>query len=147
MSTRSNIIVNFKDYVWSQFYHHSDGYPEGVGKMLCVAAYLTLYRQSYDTDVMQIYELFKKSLTKIGRRFEFEKELPFDDKDFKHSLHGDIEYLYTVNILGEGRNFKITIKYIHIPIGEHDELSQDNRKIVEKCLLEGTELDLKLIKI
>ncbi len=147
MSTRSNIIINFKNIVWSQFYHHCDGYPEGVGRMLSIATWYTRFHLGYIADEteypLKLYEALKKALPEVHQEFEFEMEyLPYDEA-FKHSLHGDIEYLYVVDIQCENRDADITVKYI--PVDPFSEEQPEDETLIEKCLQEGTELTLQFV--
>ncbi len=144
MSTRANIIVNCKNQIWSLFYHQCDGYPEGVGRMLCTAEWLTFFRSSYSDDALQFCEKFKRALTDVSDYFKFKDEAHLNDEGFKHSLRGDIEYLYTVDIQGESSNITITVRYI--PIEYHDLYATDYRKLITKCLSTGTEIEFKFIQ-
>lgn len=84
MSTRCNIIVKDRyDRFW--LYHHHDGYPEGVGEDL------------------------KKRMTKVfnewsGNRLYSEDIVNMlvkdgdDEYEITTSEHGDIEYLYTIDL-------------------------------------------------
>lgn len=83
MSTRTNIFVDYEGER-IQYYHHYDGYPEGVGKML--ASYL------------DIATYIAPERTTAGVRKQFLELLKLD-KGFEREeigLHGDIEYLYFV---------------------------------------------------
>lgn len=82
MSTRANIVLEqMGDHIW--IYHHSDGYPSYLGDFL-MRFMATKHRADY-SDIYDIAnELFKNK----------------DDDGFKltHRRHGDIEYLYIINI-------------------------------------------------
>lgn len=158
MGTRANIVVNYKNEKWSQYYHHWDGYPETVGRMLCTARTLTCYRSSYKDDAAQYYELYKKALKDVDEAFEFELESkaePYteyiDNPKWRDTLHHDIEYLYTVDIQDEGDDVSIKIKYFPILYVSYKENSNafnpdktDSRDLINLCLDEGTELYLEL---
>lgn len=81
MSTRANIVLQETGYtLW--LYHHCDGYPSYLGWKL-----------------MQIMEKHKSDYDDI---FDIANEM-FRDKDddgfeITKSQHGDIEYLYLINI-------------------------------------------------
>lgn len=86
MSTRTNIFVDYEGER-IQYYHHHDGYPEGVGKML--ASYL------------DIATYIAPERTTAGVRKQFLELLKLD-KGFEREeigLHGDIEYLYFVKFI------------------------------------------------
>lgn len=101
MSTRCNILVKYNndsDYM-HQYYHHHDGYPEGVGAVL--DAFLTtaqVISQSQDS----IDLVFKMLLTAEGR---------FEDEGFNQSLHSDIEYLWFVDLT----DCRLTYNKIDVP--------------------------------
>ena len=90
MSTRCNVIVKdctiqngVKKENWQvKLYHHHDGYPEGVGKDL-TNFINKLEDDFYVEDV-------------VNGLLKNEK-----DKGYKwcNSLHGDIEYLYTIEMI------------------------------------------------
>ena len=85
MSTRANIVVIKQDGDRHQFYHHTDGYPNWMGKTL--NSFLT---SSYaiagdDSDMETIF--FK--LLEMEGHFEEEK---------LGRIHRDIEYLWVVNL-------------------------------------------------
>lgn len=92
MSTRANIFVDYKGKR-EQFYHHMDGYPEGVGKELLAKLRAALLDAADDIDDKgpeffgMVYKYFRERLC---RSAEYEPE--------EIGLHGDIEYLYFVNL-------------------------------------------------
>ena len=83
MSTRCNISIIDSDLHTILLYHHHDGYLSGVGMDLVKQVKL-LQDRSYDTDE------FATML--IKRQDDTEYELS------TQGLHGDIEYLYQVNL-------------------------------------------------
>ena len=94
MSTRSNIFVDFNGER-KQFYHHWDGYLNGVGKDLLVrmdlATAIARKASSYligDDLTKKVYKEFLKLLEEEG---SYEPE--------EIGLHGDIEYLYYVKFV------------------------------------------------
>ena len=106
MSTRCNIIV-MKEGKVIQFYHHCDGYPEGVGMKLKeladVAELITPYKYSLAFGRIYnecIWDCFL-GLIKQAEQYANEGEIEKPDYDL---LHGDIEYLYLVRVSTEGIN-------------------------------------------
>lgn len=92
MSTRATILVNYKAGNTIQLYHHTDGYPEYMGKMLetfCSAAYFL----AGDNDT-NFYNLLK-----MEKHFEIEQ---------KGTRHGDIEYIQYVTLTEEGYEVSYT---------------------------------------
>lgn len=82
MSTRANIVLQEKGYtLW--LYHHSDGYPSYLGRKL-----------------MQIMEKHKKDdgfdIFDIANEMFKDKE--DDGFEITKGQHGDIEYLYLIDI-------------------------------------------------
>lgn len=85
MSTRCNILIK-QQHLQVCLYHHMDGYPEGVG--------------------MELAGIFKKNFTakeEKGRLLWFEdvvNDLIKNHKGYEYcaALHGDIEYLYTIDL-------------------------------------------------
>ncbi len=100
MSTRSNIIVGKE-----QFYHHWDGYPEGVGMDLAYflsninAGYLPVWNKSIDklAQYIRYHGIPGKLASNRGRDTAYEYE--------DEGLHGDIEYLYIVQ--GTEGNYRL----------------------------------------
>lgn len=133
MSTRSNIIIKEGDNTWL-YYHHMDGYPEVVGKMLCLARLLTAYNIDYNADAKQIASAFLDYLKVVDPKFRYEgKGLPV-------YLHGDIEYLYTVEISKDSIDIKV------IAIDDFHILDDSNNHwdLYQICLQTGTPLWLKI---
>lgn len=92
MSTRSNIFVDFNGER-KQFYHHWDGYLNGVGKDLLIRMELAVTKAcEYVPDIAgrtkNVYEEFLNLLEEEG---SYEPE--------EIGLHGDIEYLYYVKFV------------------------------------------------
>ena len=92
MSTRSNIFVDFNGER-KQFYHHCDGYLDGVGKDLLVRLEIACSRaRKADPGLVErtknVYEEFIKLLEEEGSY-----------KPEEIGLHGDIEFLYYVRFI------------------------------------------------
>ena len=112
MSTRSNIFVDFKGER-KQFYHHWDGYVEGVGKDLLIRMERAIARarnaipysqNSLKDDIpgLRTERAYKEFLNILEEGFYEPEEI---------GLHGDIEYLYYVKFVsGE----KDTVSYTKI---------------------------------
>ena len=107
MSTRSNIFVDFNGER-KQFYHHHDGYVEGVGNDLLVRMEIAIARArnaiSYslkdDISGLRTERAYKEFLNLLEEEGSYESE--------EIGLHGDIEYLYYVKFVsGE----KDTVSY------------------------------------
>lgn len=84
MSTRSNIVIKKtvnNEIITHQFYHHFDGYPEGVGFEL-------LNKLNEVSDIEDDIEMYK-AIMDIDDSYEAEGQL---------NLHGDIEYLYVIDL-------------------------------------------------
>lgn len=98
MSTRCNIII--KDYGKKCYlYHHSDGYPEHVGRLL--KKFLKDYGEKED---VWDGEAIATSLVKEGVSYKTVSPITgkVEDRcdDYYHcsiGLHGDIEYLYVID--------------------------------------------------
>lgn len=78
MSTRCNIVVDDGNELL-YLYHHHDGYPKGVG------AELTEYLKSNNPQTAE--ELFNGLVFLYG-----------DEYEETYGIHGDIEYLYKIDI-------------------------------------------------
>lgn len=86
MSTRSNVIIKQDGKFKSQYYHHCDGYPSGVGNDLHRILCELFERGKLDCDS------FRKNL---------EGSYEYEDVDYP-SPHGDIEFLYTIDFISTG---------------------------------------------
>lgn len=84
MSTRCNIIIKSEtDYPDIILYHHHDGYPQGVGyDLYCRLNSIT--GTWYATDIAN----------NLVKEADDEYEITCD-------IHGDIEYLYTIDCKNE----------------------------------------------
>jgi len=93
MSTRCNIIIEDNEFNRIQFYHHCDGYPEGVG------AHLKKLASNYkgEHSVAAFADALEASEEKGKYNNGFERE--------DCGLHGDIEYLYIVAL--ERKGFRV----------------------------------------
>lgn len=101
MSTRSNILVGE-----NQFYHHWDGYPEGVGTDLAyfVANVNAGYIDNWNSDLDKLAEYIRYS--GIPGRLATERGVDHAyEYEPKPGLHGDIEYLYLID--GEKGDYKL----------------------------------------
>lgn len=94
MSTRATILLNYQAGNTIQLYHHCDGYPEYMGKLLenfCNTAFFMRYGTSVDTAMF--------NLLKMEKHFEFEK------MGVKHT---DIEYIWYVKLTEDGYDISYT---------------------------------------
>ena len=98
MSTRSNIFVDFNGDR-KQFYHHHDGYIEGVGADLLIRMGMAVararnaipYSLKDDTVSLRTERAYKEFLGLLEEEGSYEPE--------EIGLHGDIEYLYYVKFV------------------------------------------------
>ena len=81
MSTRSNVLIRSQGQQ-VVLYHHWDGYPKGFGKELCEVLLPEFQREPK-------YILIEDVVNKLIMRHSCE---------WTTNLHGDIEYLYTVDL-------------------------------------------------
>lgn len=100
MSTRANIIIsqtfgNSKKSktIYIILYSHYDGYPSGVGSDL-KNKLLKLARCKNNFGLNDV-----KDYIQSGNDFTYE---------ITDSIHGDIEYLYLINIDNKNKEFKLT---------------------------------------
>ena len=84
MSTRCNVLVQYESGYRVQFYHHLDGYPEGVGYQL--KSFLDTTNAMYG---LRSTSDFFYNLLKIEGGYELE------DKKVRHA---DIDYIYYVDM-------------------------------------------------
>ena len=83
MSTRCNLLIRHQG-IQVCLYHHHDGYPEGVGAELCEIFFDRFTKK----DSAPFYlDGVVNSLIKNYQGYEWSS-----------ALHGDIEYLYTVDL-------------------------------------------------
>lgn len=87
MSTRCNIVIKETEGKFFQLYHHCDGYPDGVGLEL------EDYIKQMSPTCLTHGEEFVEFLCNEDDEYEYEGPGVF--------LHGDIEYLYIID-LSEG---------------------------------------------
>ena len=81
MSTRANILlVEMGNHLW--LYHHFDGYPEWLGKKLMEKM------EKHQKDYADIFDIAN----------EMFKDKEDDGYEITKRRHGDIEYLYVINI-------------------------------------------------
>lgn len=86
MSTRCNVIIKERSGKLFQLYHHHDGYPEGVG------IGLEEYIEQMDNECLVDGKKFSDFLCDPERDDEYEYE------GTNICPHGDIEYLYIVDL-------------------------------------------------
>ena len=117
MSTRATIMVTYQAGNTVQLYHHCDGYPEYMGKLLdsfCNTAYFLRYGNSVDN---AFYNLLK-----MEKHFEFEQG---------EIIHSDIEYIWYVKLENDG--FEITYTEVNpefdeiMEIENQDEYTEKSR--------------------
>jgi len=81
MSTRANIILEeMGNHLW--LYHHCDGYPSYLGKHL-----MEFMSTKHKKDYADIYDIANELFKNDDNGFELTQK-----------RHGDIEYLYIINI-------------------------------------------------
>ena len=92
MSTRSNVIIGDV-----QFYHHWDGYPEGVGADLAYfianvnAGYLPAWNKSIGK--LAEYVRYNGIPGRLGSERGADTAYEYEEEQ---GLHGDIEFLYLI---------------------------------------------------
>ena len=118
MSTRCNIIIRKENNPDNPIYvyHHCDGYPEGVGSEL-----KDIISNHY-TEAFINPSSIEQLLYKYDSQYE--------ETD---NIHGDIEYLYILTVMDDGR-----VKYqcIDVPLMEdyiYETLK--NCELIEECFL------------
>ena len=97
MSTRSNIFVDFNGER-KQFYHHCDGYLDGVGKDLLVRMEMAIARASKAILYLAGYDLTERAYKEFLNLLE--EEGYYEPEEI--GLHRDIEYLYYVEFSPKG---------------------------------------------
>ena len=118
MSTRATIKLTYKAGNTIQMYHHCDGYPEYMGKLLenfCNTAYFMRYGTGVDNAMY--------NLLKMEKHFEIEE---------RGLCHGDIEYIWYVTLREDG----FDVSYTDIRKEFNNILYDD--PILEKLLKEKT---------
>ena len=112
MSTRSNILIIKKEnetsdnFVVTQYYHHCDGYLEGVGEEIRLFAVTALGLSTITKEALS------ESLGKImSSDSSYEQEEDFSPSDFDE-IHGDIEYLYILDLAKYSCDDVISMYYI-----------------------------------
>lgn len=94
MSTRATIKLTYQAGNTIQLYHHCDGYPEYMGKLLenfCNTAFFMRYGTGVDNAMY--------NLLKMEKHFEIEKE---------GTRHADIEYIWYVKLEKDGYDISYT---------------------------------------
>lgn len=138
MSTRSNIILRQPDSIetidgksiW-QYYHHCDGYPEGVGLDLVTMAFdafKSVCRSAFSRDekkkdlFSEFTSIFCQYYRDIpGSKGDYEPEGNYGYADANH-LHGDIDFLYLLYF--DTKN-SLDIYCMPIPFGFFDSDSDE----------------------
>lgn len=100
MSTRANVVIK-KEYGngavhYAQLYHHHDGYCSGLGKDL--SEYMTEIEAMPDEEKKKILKT-PVSLAKWFAADERNDEFEYEGTNVR--LHGDIEYLYVIDLTDE----------------------------------------------
>lgn len=110
MSTRSNILIIKKDsdnkFVVTQYYHHCDGYLEGVGEELRLCAVTGVGFSAISNEELDVN--IKKLLSE-NSQYEQEDNYDFSEKD---GIHGDIEYLYVLDVANYSCDDIVSLYYI-----------------------------------
>lgn len=121
MSTRATIKLTYQAGNTIQLYHHCDGYPEYMGKLLesfCNTAFFMRYGTGVDTAMY--------NLLKMEKNFEFEKD---------GIRHGDIEYIWYVNLEKDG--YEISYTELNPEFDKIDEIEDsDNRNMEYEYLFD-----------
>lgn len=115
MSTRATIILTYQAGNTIQMYHHHDGYPEYMGKLLenfCNTAFFMRYGTGVDN---AMYNLLK-----------MEKGFEIEERGLRHT---DVEYVWYVKLTKEGYE----ISYTEVN-PKYDKISEieDNEEFSEK---------------
>lgn len=110
MGTRSNILIIKKDsdnkFIVTQYYHHFDGYLEGVGEEMRLSAVTALGLSTITNEALS------ESLDRImSSDPSYEREENFAPSDLD-DLHGDIEYLYILDLAKYSCDDVISMYYI-----------------------------------
>lgn len=95
MSTRANIKIIGESYQTTILYRHCDGYPLGLGAELddfvSNHGYEPIYTDAYAKEIIE----------SLG-----------DDIEFTTGIHGDIEYLYVIDLVEKKYSmYKVTYDY------------------------------------
>lgn len=126
MSTRCNIkiiTITNDDISEKYLYHHCDGYPAGVGTELTTKIIPEFIKQNITNSNETLYDYIKN----------------YDDSyEETNNIHGDIEYLYTLEYYITNqhltRNNKINIRYkcdiVHIDY-KNNEQTFENIEIID----------------
>lgn len=105
MSTRANIVIKNKSndgksltsVKYVQVYHHCDGYPKGVGEEIRELLHKRFVEeQNKDISVDSLYKMLIETNTDEMCP-EYRLDTATNDI-WKVRLHGDIEYLYVIDI-------------------------------------------------
>ena len=97
MSTRCNIIIRQRYYKDIYLYHHSDGGPACVGSVLFELCKKSNEKGLCLNNMTLANMLVKRGVTLVDKEGQIVK---IDDKyEITSDIHGDIDYLYTIDIL------------------------------------------------
>lgn len=129
MSTRCNVIVMGRDGKNDIFYHHSDGYPDGVGKELLMFSHFASKNQE-STYMDSDGSVAERNLNDVRRKF---MELLESDGDYEHDgiIHSDIDYMYLVEFVASRTNIGeyADIKVSYVKVG-YDEIQEYEKQLL-----------------
>lgn len=140
MSTRCNILIMEEGSKQvSQYYHHCDGYPEGVGRELAAMALVTQVKtpHKYNWQLGCIFnqEMLSWMFRNLLSNTDYEYEGRFAEVKYC-KLHGDIEYLYVVYISPQG----ISVEYV--PMDYTDEELFRNLESEDRGIFKNLEVNI-----
>jgi hypothetical protein len=120
MSTRCNIIIKEKNEEPLIIYHHFDGYPEGVGAEL---------KNIVADKIESICGCTGNIKKYILSRILYDYSSQYEETD---NIHGDIEYLYVLDIKDDG----VLYKCYDVPISiDYDIETSENCELVETMFI------------
>lgn len=137
MSTRAQILILDKNidyknsykypqelihYCYCLFYIHCDGYPEGLGKDL--EDYIKSNGAQTRLNDVEYLSANILPYLKDTTRKDMEKEHDYTGFGISKEIHGDIEYLYIINL----HDYKI----ICVDMWEHEVLYEKNIKNINE---------------
>ncbi len=127
MATRCNVLIKQKNQVY-YVYHHNDGYPDGVGKEL-------------REEIIPGYIKEHKGIIYMGAALYDYIYDYCDGYEETDSIHGDIEYLYILTVVGQDN-----IKYecYKVPIEGINSLDcLNNCELLETFMFNESNIDMK----
>lgn len=92
MSTRANILIINSDNTITQYYHHCDGYPSGVGEELRRCSLIGIGINSLTKENVDV-----ATKTILNTDSDYEEEYSMGFEEHNH-LHGDLSYLYVLDL-------------------------------------------------